>query len=187
MLALSELAVEHRVPIGFEQAVGTRESVPSFFGVTTKSHLGANSALSVNSVKRSAFKKACKNQKTAYVRGILIDGLVPKGGLEPPRVASHAPQTCASASSATSARVVKISNANFASASFMLARYSTTMHYTASVHKDASHVTICHSASHVTVHHGITRNSLSLTHQHVTAHHYASHRKSAISTYDAAN
>ena len=32
--------------------------------------------------------------------------LVPKGGLEPPRVASHAPQTCASASSATSAKVV---------------------------------------------------------------------------------
>ena len=30
--------------------------------------------------------------------------LVPKGGLEPPRVAPHAPQTCASASSATSAR-----------------------------------------------------------------------------------
>ena len=28
---------------------------------------------------------------------------MPKGGLEPPRVASHAPQTCASASSATSA------------------------------------------------------------------------------------
>ena len=32
--------------------------------------------------------------------------LVPKGGLEPPRVAPHAPQTCASASSATSARRV---------------------------------------------------------------------------------
>src|SRR6185436_19918193 len=30
-------------------------------------------------------------------------GMVPKGGLEPPRVTSHAPQTCASASSATSA------------------------------------------------------------------------------------
>ena len=30
--------------------------------------------------------------------------MVPKGGLEPPRVTSHAPQTCASASSATSAR-----------------------------------------------------------------------------------
>ena len=29
---------------------------------------------------------------------------MPKGGLEPPRVASHAPQTCASTSSATSAR-----------------------------------------------------------------------------------
>src|SRR6185436_4612661 len=30
-------------------------------------------------------------------------GMVPKGGLEPPRVTSHAPQTCASTSSATSA------------------------------------------------------------------------------------
>src|SRR5215212_10868642 len=30
--------------------------------------------------------------------------LMRKGGLEPPRVASHAPQTCASTSSATSAR-----------------------------------------------------------------------------------
>src|SRR5213594_1713350 len=30
--------------------------------------------------------------------------LLPKGGLEPPRVARHAPQTCASASSDTSAR-----------------------------------------------------------------------------------
>src|SRR5262245_3768093 len=29
--------------------------------------------------------------------------MVPKGGLEPPRVAPHAPQTCASANSATSA------------------------------------------------------------------------------------
>src|SRR5215813_1406263 len=32
--------------------------------------------------------------------------VVPKGGLEPPRVAPHAPQTCASASSATSAKSV---------------------------------------------------------------------------------
>src|SRR5438046_2873816 len=32
------------------------------------------------------------------------ESLVPKGGLEPPRVAPHAPQTCASANSATSAR-----------------------------------------------------------------------------------
>lgn len=31
--------------------------------------------------------------------------LVPKGGLEPPRVTSHAPQTCASTSSATSAQL----------------------------------------------------------------------------------
>src|SRR5688572_15345664 len=30
--------------------------------------------------------------------------MVPKGGLEPPRVTSHAPQTCASTSSATSAQ-----------------------------------------------------------------------------------
>ena len=34
---------------------------------------------------------------------LLID--LPKGGLEPPRVTSHAPQTCASASSATSAKL----------------------------------------------------------------------------------
>src|SRR5713226_8753893 len=33
--------------------------------------------------------------------------VVPKGGLEPPRVAPHAPQTCASASSATSAKCVE--------------------------------------------------------------------------------
>src|SRR5215471_10244153 len=32
------------------------------------------------------------------------EGVVPKGGLEPPRVAPHAPQTCASANSATSAQ-----------------------------------------------------------------------------------
>src|SRR5438309_11946226 len=32
------------------------------------------------------------------------ESVVPKGGLEPPRVAPHAPQTCASASSATSAQ-----------------------------------------------------------------------------------
>ena len=34
---------------------------------------------------------------------------MPKGGLEPPRVTSHAPQTCASASSATSAKGEKFS------------------------------------------------------------------------------
>jgi hypothetical protein len=34
--------------------------------------------------------------------------LVPKGGLEPPRVTPHAPQTCASTSSATSARSGRI-------------------------------------------------------------------------------
>ena len=33
--------------------------------------------------------------------------MVPKGGLEPPRVASHGPQPCASASSATSAQIVR--------------------------------------------------------------------------------
>ena len=32
--------------------------------------------------------------------------MVPKGGFEPPRVAPHAPQTCVSASSTTSARCV---------------------------------------------------------------------------------
>ena len=31
--------------------------------------------------------------------------MVPKGGLEPPRVTSHAPQTCASTNSATSANI----------------------------------------------------------------------------------
>jgi hypothetical protein len=35
------------------------------FAVTTKSHLGANSALGVNSVKRQASKKPSKNQNTA--------------------------------------------------------------------------------------------------------------------------
>src|SRR6266581_5636297 len=35
--------------------------------------------------------------------GYRQEGMVPKGGLEPPRVAPHAPQTCASANSATSA------------------------------------------------------------------------------------
>src|SRR2546429_5090453 len=35
--------------------------------------------------------------------------LVPKGGLEPPRVTSHAPQTCASTSSATSAHLERLS------------------------------------------------------------------------------
>ncbi len=33
---------------------------------------------------------------------------MPKGGLEPPRVTSHAPQTCASTSSATSAFEIKL-------------------------------------------------------------------------------
>ena len=41
--------------------------------------------------------------------------MVPKGGLEPPRVASHAPQTCASTSSATSARLGRISKSKLAS------------------------------------------------------------------------
>src|SRR4051812_3863780 len=34
---------------------------------------------------------------------LILKNLVPKGGLEPPRVTSHAPQTCASTNSATSA------------------------------------------------------------------------------------
>src|SRR5437870_4441586 len=39
-----------------------------------------------------------------------IKGLgLPKGGLEPPRVTSHAPQTCASTSSATSAHSGRLS------------------------------------------------------------------------------
>ena len=41
--------------------------------------------------------------------------MVPKGGLEPPRVTSHAPQTCASTSSATSAfsgRIIKQQRGN---------------------------------------------------------------------------
>src|SRR5215831_3273507 len=45
--------------------------------------------------------------------------LVPKGGLEPPRVTSHAPQTCASTSSATSARLEGCQK----SAARFLARY----------------------------------------------------------------
>src|SRR6266511_2589131 len=40
---------------------------------------------------------------TGGLREIRTEGVVPKGGLEPPRVAPHAPQTCASANSATSA------------------------------------------------------------------------------------
>src|ERR1700730_9387440 len=36
--------------------------------------------------------------------GCRSEGMVPKGGLEPPRVAPHAPQPCASANSATSAQ-----------------------------------------------------------------------------------
>ena len=78
------------------------------FGVSTKSQLGVKGAGSLNSVKQRPGKKASKNQKTAFSCGVLIDGLVPKGGLEPPRVTSHAPQTCASASSATSARLLGI-------------------------------------------------------------------------------
>jgi hypothetical protein len=73
------------------------------FGVSTKSQLGVKSAGSLNSVKRRVSEKTSKNEETAFACGILIGGLVPKGGLEPPRVTSHAPQTCASASSATSA------------------------------------------------------------------------------------
>jgi len=56
------------------------------FGVSTKSQLGVKSAVGLNSVKRAASEKAFKNQKTAFVCGILIDGLVPKGGLARPYV-----------------------------------------------------------------------------------------------------
>jgi hypothetical protein len=42
--------------------------------------------------------------------GRLLMMLVPKGGLEPPRVTSHAPQTCASTSSATSAFLSRITS-----------------------------------------------------------------------------
>jgi hypothetical protein len=45
--------------------------------------------------------------------------MVPKGGLEPPRVTSHAPQTCASTSSATSARPGRISRLNACSGHFL--------------------------------------------------------------------
>jgi hypothetical protein len=41
--------------------------------------------------------------------------MVPKGGLEPPRVTSHAPQTCASTSSATSACLGGIQKSKIAS------------------------------------------------------------------------
>ena len=71
--------------------------------VTTKSQLGANRVQSTNSVNQSILKNLNNNRKTAQVRGLLNIVLVPKGGLEPPRVTSHAPQTCASTSSATSA------------------------------------------------------------------------------------
>ena len=46
--------------------------------------------------------------------------MVPKGGLEPPRVTSHAPQTCASTSSATSARLERISKNEDRSGYFFL-------------------------------------------------------------------
>src|SRR5437762_14326630 len=44
-----------------------------------------------------------RRARARAIRGT-AEKMVPKGGLEPPRVAPHAPQTCASASSATSAR-----------------------------------------------------------------------------------
>src|SRR5205809_4620222 len=47
--------------------------------------------------------RACA-RRTSIKPGARSGNMVPKGGLEPPRVAPHAPQTCASASSATSAR-----------------------------------------------------------------------------------
>src|SRR2546423_14093307 len=46
---------------------------------------------------------------------------MPKGGLEPPRVTSHAPQTCASTSSATSARSGRMSKT--ARPAMRIARY----------------------------------------------------------------
>lgn len=52
------------------------------FGVSTKSQLRVKGAGGLNSVKHQEGEKASKNQKTAYVRGILIYGLVPKGGLK---------------------------------------------------------------------------------------------------------
>src|SRR5207244_2176306 len=92
------------------QKLSSREdSLPPQFGVSTKSQLGVKSAGGLNSVKQHASEKTSKNEETAFACGILIGGLVPKGGLEPPRVTSHAPQTCASTSSATSARLERFS------------------------------------------------------------------------------
>src|SRR5438309_1837906 len=60
-------------------------------------------------VAQPASTEASTNTVTSWRRTWPVIGssaalnLVPKGGLEPPRVAPHAPQTCASASSATSA------------------------------------------------------------------------------------
>ena len=52
------------------------------FGVSTKSQLGVKSAGSLNSVKRRAIEKNSKNEEIAFACGILIGGLVPKGGRE---------------------------------------------------------------------------------------------------------
>src|SRR6185369_11952866 len=56
-----------------------------------------------------SFHKRNRPRRTIRCRvseqaGYRPEGMVPKGGLEPPRVAPHAPQTCASANSATSAQ-----------------------------------------------------------------------------------
>ena len=92
---------------GLDYPIPKHEGILPKFGVSTKSQLGVKRAIGLNSVKQSVSEKASKNEETAFACGILIGGLVPKGGLEPPRVTSHAPQTCASASSATSAQVVR--------------------------------------------------------------------------------
>ncbi len=74
--------------------------------VSTKSQLGVKQAQSANGVKQSMSRNLNEMLKTRVIAGLLFNDLVPKGGLEPPRVTSHAPQTCASASSATSALFV---------------------------------------------------------------------------------
>ena len=54
-------------------------------------------ALKLHKAQQAAERLKASTAVPAY------ENMVPKGGLEPPRVAPHAPQTCASASSATSA------------------------------------------------------------------------------------
>src|SRR5947207_10802285 len=67
--------------------------------------VAAAQALSLRKATSSAPRASrTKDLFTMLWAGSSVQTLVPKGGLEPPRVAPHAPQTCASASSATSAR-----------------------------------------------------------------------------------